>query len=557
MSYQTTMDQRGRAAPAGGARSERTLDDPFIDLRRGLLVLVKILKYRLFPFGRFFAPWSRLSFAVRFRKALEELGLTYLKLGQFLALRFDILPAEVCLELNNLFESVAPMPSGVAQGIIERELGAPVATLFPTFSAEPIAAASIGQVHDARLPDGQRVAVKVQRAGIMRIFRADIRNLRKLTAFAQSLGVFGRLSATGMVDQFEAWTLREMDFRTEGATAERVARKAGPAVVIPAIHWDLSTARVLTMDFVTGVSATHIRELVQTCTPEELAEKLPGFDLPTALHNFTEASLSQLFVDGFFHGDPHPGNILFLPENRVVFLDFGIFGALTDERRAIITAQIESLAIGNIGASMRAYGQQVTETELTDMDRFRDDCREVLTRWYAALLNPSGPIEDRHLARYTGEMIDVSRRNGLIYDLNYLLFWRAINNLNATLWHIDPEFDLLAQLRTFFEKTRPDAFQRVRSMVNDPAWRESLRDLGGSLVQGLNTKTEAPTIRATTARSDRDERRKARTSGWAMLGIAGVSAAVLGKATSLPMSLTLALVATFVVTALFTSWRLR
>jgi predicted unusual protein kinase regulating ubiquinone biosynthesis (AarF/ABC1/UbiB family) len=128
MSYQTTMDQRGRAAPAGDARSQRTFDDPFIDLRRGLLVLVKIFKYRLFPFGRFFAPWSRLSFAVRFRKALEELGLTYLKLGQFLALRFDILPAEVCLELNNLFESVAPMPLGVAQGIIERELGGPVET---------------------------------------------------------------------------------------------------------------------------------------------------------------------------------------------------------------------------------------------------------------------------------------------------------------------------------------------------------------------------------------------------------------------------------------------
>jgi ubiquinone biosynthesis protein len=401
------------------------------------------------------------------------------------------------------------------------------------------------------------VAVKVQRAGIMRIFRADIRNLRKLTAFAQSLGVFGRLSATGMVDQFEAWTLREMDFRTEGATAERVARKAGPAVVIPEIHWDLSTARVLTMDFVTGISATHIREMVLDLHARGTGREASGLRPAHALHNFTEASLQQLFVDGFFHGDPHPGNILFLPENRVVFLDFGIFGELTDERRAIITAQIESLATGNIGASMRAYGQQVTETDLTDMDRFRDDCREVLTRWYAALLNPSGPIEDRHLARYTGEMIDVSRRNGLIYDLNYLLFWRAINNLNATLWHIDPEFDLLAQLRAFFEKTRPDAFQRVRSMVKDPAWQDSLRHLGGSLARGLGSRARRrPSWRRRPGRIGTNAA-VGRMSGWAMLGIAGISAAVLGRATSLPMSLTLALVATFVVTALFTSWRLR
>ncbi|OAN67117.1 hypothetical protein A7X12_00345 [Sphingomonas sp. TDK1] len=457
-----------------------------LDLRRGALAASKIFKYGLFPFASAlpFAPWARLRFAVRFRRSLEELGLTYLKLGQFLALRFDILPAEVCLELNHLFESVPPMSDGAAEAIVAAELGAPIAECFAYFSAKPIAAASVGQVHEARLPDGRRVAVKIQRRGIMATFRADIRNLRKLTALGQRIGVFGRLDATGMIDQFEAWTLRELDFRIEGKTAERVRAHSGPAVVVPTIHWHLCSPRVLTMDFIDGVSATHIRDFVDANPPAVVRQRLPGFDFDTALNNFTDAALSQLFTDGFFHGDPHPGNILFLPDNRVVFLDFGIFGALSQDQRRIIAGQIESLALGNIGGSLRYYAQQVTATDDTDFDRFREDCRDVLNRWYAALLDPTLPIEERHLARYTGEMIDVSRRNGLQYDLNYLLFWRALNNLNGTLWHISPNYDLLGRLRIFFERTRPGPGRRVRATVADPAWRGSLTELARALPGG-------------------------------------------------------------------------
>jgi ubiquinone biosynthesis protein len=209
-------------------------DDIFLDVRRFLFVLGKVLRYGVFPLAGWLPvpAYRRNSFAVRLRHCLEDLGLTYLKLGQFLALRFDILPAEVCLELNRLFESVAPMPLGTARAIVESELGAPIGDLFAEFSPEPVAAASVAQVHDARLPSGARVAVKVQRSGLERIFRADVRNLRRAATVAQALGAFGRLSVTGMVAQFSAWTLREMDFRIEGRTAERVRAESEPTVLI-------------------------------------------------------------------------------------------------------------------------------------------------------------------------------------------------------------------------------------------------------------------------------------------------------------------------------------
>jgi ubiquinone biosynthesis protein len=534
--------------------------DRWIDWRRGTAVVARVLKYGLFPFAGAvpLSPWARRSFAVRFRRTLEELGLTYLKLGQFLALRFDILPAEICRELNNLFENVAPMAPDLARRIVEDELQAPLEDLFTFFSTTPIAAASIGQVHEAYLPDGQRVAVKVQRAGIMRIFQADIRNLRKLTAIAQRFGLFGKLDATGMVDQFEDWTLREMDFRIEGRTAERVRRNSGPNVVIPSIYWHLTTARVLTMQFVEGVSGTQLRNFLANATPETLARRLPDFDFAVALENFTVAALGQFFTQGFFHGDPHPGNIMFLPQNRVVFLDFGIFGELNARQREIVAGQIENLAIGDVAASLRYYTLQVETTPDTDFDTFRDDCREILSRWYRALRDPSLPIEERHLARFTGEMIDVSRRNGLIYDLNYLLFWRAINNLNATLWQLQPDYDLLAQLRAFFERSRPGPAARARAVFESPAWRGALGDLVHRLPRGRPPPLDRPApLGAALSNSARRRRLVTAQAGTAALMLFGISAGVIASAPGLSPMARATPAAVLIVSTAIVIWRRR
>jgi ubiquinone biosynthesis protein len=517
--------------------------EAFLDLKRILLVLGKLLKFGLFPFASYipFMPYRDLTVARRLRLMIEELGLTYLKLGQFLALRYDILPPEICRELELLFESVPPMEFAQARAIVEAELGGPINQFYSSFPAKPIAAASVAQVHDARTIAGERVAVKVQRGGLAPIFRADIRNLKRLGTLLEVLGVAGKLSIRGLFVQFESWTLRELDFCVEGHTAERVRKDAPPWVVIPEVKWDLTTTRVLTMEFIEGMSSADVRKHREQGTLAAIPDKLPGFDLATALDNFARASLTQLFVVGFFHGDPHPGNIVFLSENRVAFLDFGIFGELSVEEREGIYGQIESLALGNLVRSFRFYSLQVAVTEDTDMESFRRGCLEVLGRWYRALQNPDSPVEDRHLAKYTGEMIDVSRRNGLRYDLTYLLFWRALNNLNGALYHIDPNFDMLAELRTFFERIRPGNLARIRMMLSDRRWQNALVGLGREgpekLRHGLDEAVRGPHVQLTWTTAPVHRVHDRALARRMVLGLVSLSCAVLMAAPSvqLPM----------------------
>jgi ubiquinone biosynthesis protein len=474
------------------------IKDIALDLRRILLLLWKILQFGLFPLAEYM-PWipHHTSFAVRFRRVLEDLGLTYLKLGQFLALRYDILPPEVCRELNNLFENVRPMTFEMARTIIESELGYPPDELFLEFNSQPIAAASVAQVHEAQTFRGERVAVKIQRRGLRRIFEADIRNLRRIATLIDASGIFGKLSAKGMLNEFSNWTLRELDFTIEGRTAERVDSQSAPFVIIPKIHWALTTPNVLTMDYVEGLSASQLAHLIAAGDMSLVHSHLPGFNLEKSLRRFAQACLTQLFVDGFFHGDPHPGNIMFRNDNRVVFLDFGIFGSLTEDEREILAGQIENLALGEIETSFRYYARQLMPTEETDFEKVKSEAIEVLTRWYEVSKDPNAPLEERHLAKFTAEMIGVSRRNQLRYGLNYLLFWRALNNLNATLLLVDPTFDLMSELRRFFERIRPGILGRVADLVEDPRLRVRL----GELTVGLPNILESALLSFSSSKS--------------------------------------------------------
>jgi ubiquinone biosynthesis protein len=496
---------------------------------------------------------------VRVRRAIEELGLTYLKLGQFLALRYDVLPREVCEELNSLFENVAPMPPDLATAIVERELGAPLATAFAEFEREPIAAASVAQVHRATLRGGERVAVKVQRAGIRRVFVADTRNLAVFAGIADLLGVAGKLSVRGMLGEFTKWTLRELDFTGEGRVADRLAENAQWFLIVPRVYWELTTSRVLTMEFIDGVSASRLAELLQTGGLDAVRRELPGFDLGLALHRFSDASLKQLFVDGFFHGDPHPGNIIFRSESTVAFVDFGIFGSLRPDELAVVIGQIENLALGNLQASLRYYAKQLAPTEDTDYERFKRESMRTLRGWYENALDPESPVSERHLARFTGEMIDVSRRNALRYGFNYLLFWRALNNLNATIWLIDPSYDLLGGLRSFFRRYRPGLAERLGAFVEDERLRAEVAELAASLPERLSGALEALRGRhggwrlvESDGASGAHGRRRARAAAGAVLA---VSLAVLLAAGALDVALRASIAGAVVAAFALVSWR--
>ncbi len=444
-------------------RRKTTIADLFLDLQRVLLLIFVLLRTATPLLVRRLVG-IRDSPAVigrRVRKSLQRMGITYVKLGQFLAMRFDILPEAICRELAKLFDDVAPLPPGAVKTILAEEFGQPVEDLFRNFGLQCIAAASVAQVHRAVTFDGAEVAVKVQRPGISRIFAADIRNFRRAARIGDYLQLFGPQSMVAAINEFATYTQREMDFKTEGRTADRLRANAGQHDTAPRIHWDLTTSRVLTMDFVHGYKLSEILQLLETGRTSELRQRAPHLDISEAVRNLSRACLRQLFVTGFFHADPHPGNIFLLDDGTVVFVDFGIFGQLTAERRETFASYIESLSFGNIEQSYRHFVTLLQPTAQTDMQQLRRDIHAIMHRWHEASLQEEAALSERHLGTYITEFIAAVRRNNVQMSMDTLLFWRALLTLDATGLRLGKHFDLLGFLREFFYEVRPTPVERL------------------------------------------------------------------------------------------------
>ena len=207
---------------------------------------------------------------------------------------------------------------------------------------------------------------------------------------------------------------------------------------------------------------------------------LPDVNLEQVFHRLAFVTLHQLFVTGFFHADPHPGNIIIRSDNTVAFVDFGIFGELTEDQREILTGIVENTAIGNFDESMRFYVKQVTASGETDLMAFYREGKSVLGRWYQASKNSNSTIQERHLGRYSTEMFELIRRNQLRIDPDNLLFWRTLNALDATGLRFSGyiHLDLLSEMRDFFEQTRPDFVQRVLKLMTDRSRVNTIAELG-------------------------------------------------------------------------------
>ena len=511
-----------------------------IDIQRVLAVLKVSLKYGAKQFRPQISDTTQPRNAGEgLRLALEELGLTYLKLGQFLALRFDILPVEICRELNKLFEAVPPMSFDTVRARVESELEAPLHELFPVFKRVPIAAASVAQVHEAYTNDNEKVAVKVQRPGIEQLFAADMRNLRRLAKLIDFTGIAGAFSAQEIADQFATWTEREMDFIMEGRTAERLRRNAASYEVVPRIHWQLTTKKVLTMEFVEGVSVAKIADMIDAGRVDELAALLPNLDLSVTGRNIAFAVLRQLFIFGFFQGDPHPGNILIRDDNTIAFVDFGIFGELTDRQRENLAGFFENIALGNIDQAFRYYAKQHTPTADTDLNEFERDGKAIMHLWYQTSMNPYTSPKERHMGRYAVKMIEAVRRYRLRTDANTVLLWRALYALDSSSERLSDYFDMMAQIRAFFIEERPGALQRVAKMLADRDRTMSLFQLGteapGRVERVLSDLTHSKLQMTTDTNESKTLRRQSdKRLQWVTQGVVGISLATL--AVSVPMS---------------------
>ena len=373
----------------------------------------------------------------RIRLALEELGPTFIKLGQIMSTRPDVVGAELAEELEKLQTRVPPDPPEVVSAIVEEELGRPLAESFVEFNLTPVASASIGQVHRATLPGGRIVAVKVQRQDIARRVRVDLDILQGLAQLAEKIPELQPYRPSASVAEFQRALRRELDFDRERRHMEEFRRSfAGNAqihVPEPLAAW--STSRVLTMEWLDGVPLSD-QQRVAAC----------GCDLSAAARSGAELYLDMIFRHGLYHADPHPGNLLLMPGGAIGLLDYGMVGRLDESLRE----NIEDFLMAVVEKDGQRLGSIVMRVGATPPGLDEAALNVDLADFVAHYGNQ--PLERFELAAALREMIDLMRRHQIALPAPMTMLLKVLIMLEGTGRRLSPDFSLVEILSPFRRK---------------------------------------------------------------------------------------------------------
>ncbi|MBE0454713.1 MAG: phosphotransferase [Roseovarius sp.] len=424
----------------------------------------------------------------RVRRALEEMGPTFVKLGQVLATRVDLFEPEWIAEFGKLQDS-APAASyaGILQQLTE-DLGAPPEEVFATFNPEPLAAASIAQVHRARLEDGSEVVVKVRRPGIRPIIEADLRWLARLAELAE--GESPELRAfrpQEVVRQFTQSLRRELDFAGECRNAEHIAENfsgytdqdeltgdipveaapepsaARPIIIIPRVYWQWTGERVCVQEFIAGISGRKLADVDQA-----------GLDRKILARRGARAVLKMIVEDGFFHADPHPGNVFYLPGNRVAFIDFGMVGRLTEERRD----QLIRLLLGLVKQEPRRVADVMldwTGDSAMDEDSLLLEIQTFVQQYHGMAL------KQLKLGEMLSDLVSILRLHHLTLPTDLSLLIKAFISLEGMGRELDPDYDMAGEAMPMLEQALRARY--TPAAIFKRGWRAASEAL--SLVAGL------------------------------------------------------------------------
>jgi ubiquinone biosynthesis protein len=341
----------------------------------------------LLPLGKrpIVDPGASSHRGVHLREMLDELGPTFVKFGQLLSTRPDIVPPDIIIELRGLQDDVRPFPFEQVEQMIEAELGLSLERAFLDFDPAPIAAASIGQVHRATLPNGHEVAVKVQRPGAPRQIEADLALLYQAARIAKErIRALDFIDARELVDEFGRSIRHELDYRLEARNAQRFRRdfSGDPHVRVPRVYWSYTRARVLTLEYLDGV---QLADLDPTAYTVDERHRLA--------HRLAETWMTMIFRNGFFHGDPHPANILVLRPDLIGLVDFGQTGKLTDDDMTKLTRLFIDAAGENVDNFPKRLSDLGVRYPKEREEEFRARLRELYYRYYGATLAEIDPIQ--------------------------------------------------------------------------------------------------------------------------------------------------------------------
>ncbi len=374
---------------------------------------------------------------VRARKVLEELGPTFIKLGQILSTRPDLIPLEFCKEFEKLQDEAPAIEYEKVKAQIENELKRPIDEIFNNFSSQPVAAASLAQVHLAELKTGEKVVIKVQRPDIRRMITSDLEILYGLAKLAEKHIKESRIyDPVGVVEEFKKTILKEIDFNVEANNIERFRRnfKDDDIVYVPEVFRDLSTAKILTIERIEGIKVSDIEKIEES-----------GLDRKQIAINGANAVLKQIFIHGFFHADPHPGNIFVLDNNRIAFVDYGMVGRLDEETKvqfaSILTAVVERDVSGVI-ESLIATGV----VEEADVKRLSLDLEELMDRYYGI------PLKELEMGQFLMDAINVVSQNKIKIPPSLFLLTKALITIEGVGRKLDPEFNVAIHIKPFVGK---------------------------------------------------------------------------------------------------------
>jgi ubiquinone biosynthesis protein len=470
------------------------------------------LRFRLYRFFPRFSLANDPNRGVHLREALETLGPIFVKFGQVLSTRRDLLPADIADELAKLQDQVPPFPLEQVAPTIEAELGKPVAELFEAFDPQPIASASVAQVHIARLKDGTEVAVKVLRPGVERAIARDVLLMETAAGLLELLWAEGRrLKPREVVAEFSRHLEEELDLVREAANASLLRRNFAdsPLLAVPAVHWEYSARRVMVMQRMHGTPISQVQVLRQK-----------GIDIPRLARAGVEIFFTQVFRDGFFHADMHPGNILVSDDGKYVALDFGIMGTLSEQDKsylaqnflAFFNRDYRRVALAHLDAGWVPPG--------TRMDDFEAAIRAVCEPIFAR------PLKEIYFGRLLLRLFQTSRRFQVAVQPQLVLLQKTLLNIEGLGRELDPELDLWQTAKPYLERWMSEQIGwrgLLRSLRREaPGWALTLPALP-RLLHRLLEEHRASELRTSLAQLAETNRQR----NWLLVVLLAVAAAIL------------------------------
>lgn len=376
--------------------------------------------------------------AVRLRLALESLGPIFVKFGQMLSTRRDLMPTDLADELAKLQDQVPPFPSAQSIALLETTYGKPLLETFKSFEATPVASASVAQVHFAVLHDDREVAVKILRPGIKRVIDHDIALLKIVADLIERLWADGRrLKPKRVIEEFEKHLTDELDLTREAANGSLLKRNFTPSklLLVPEMYWDYCTADVMVMERMYGLPISQVEGLREA-----------GVDIPRLAANGVEIFYTQVFRDGFFHADMHPGNVQVAGDGRYIALDFGIMGTLTDTDKHYLAQ--------NFIAFFRRDYKRVAEVHIESGWAPRETRVDELEAAIRAVCEPifDRPLREVSFGRVLLRLFQTSRRFGIEIQPQLVLLQKTLLNIEGLGLQLDPELDLWKTAKPWLER---------------------------------------------------------------------------------------------------------